>query len=39
MATQLDDSALDTIFRKARTQNKWFDKPVSPVNNSLPCTI
>ena len=29
MATQLDDSALDTIFRKARTQNKWFDKPVS----------
>ena len=29
MATPLDDSALDTIFRKARTQNKWFDKPVS----------
>jgi hypothetical protein len=25
----LKDSALDTIFRKARTQNKWFDKPVS----------
>ena len=29
MATPLDDSTLDTIFRKARTQNKWFDKPVS----------
>lgn len=29
MVTPLDDSALDTIFRKARTQNKWFDKPVS----------
>ena len=29
MMTPLDDSALDTIFRKARTQNKWFDKPVS----------
>ena len=29
MATPLDDSALDTIFRKARSQNKWFDKPVS----------
>jgi nitroreductase len=29
MATPLDDSALDTIFRKARTQNKWFDRPVS----------
>src|SRR5215471_21853452 len=29
MVTPLDDSALDTIFRKARTQNKWSDKPVS----------
>jgi nitroreductase len=29
MTTPLDDSALDTIFRKARTHNKWFDKPVS----------
>jgi nitroreductase len=29
MVTPLDDSALDTIFRKARTQNKWLDKPVS----------
>src|SRR5260370_8752904 len=29
MAAQLDDSALYTIFRMARTQNKWFDKPVS----------
>ncbi len=38
MVTPLDDSALDTIFRKARTQNKWLDKPVS-VSNSLPCTI
>ena len=24
MATPLDDSTLDTIFRKARTQNKWL---------------
>ena len=29
MVTPLDDSALDTIFRKARTQNKWSYKPVS----------
>jgi 3-hydroxypropanoate dehydrogenase len=29
MVTPLDNSALDTIFRKARTQNRWFDKPVS----------
>src|SRR5437868_14865779 len=29
MVTPLDDSALDTIFRKARTHNKWFDKSVS----------
>jgi 3-hydroxypropanoate dehydrogenase len=25
----LDDNALDTLFRKARTQNGWQDKPVS----------
>lgn len=25
----LDDAALDTIFRKARTHNGWQDKPVS----------
>jgi 3-hydroxypropanoate dehydrogenase len=25
----LDDTALDTIFRKARTQNGWQDRPVS----------
>src|SRR6201987_3068513 len=29
MATPLYDSAFNTILRKARTQNKWFDKPVS----------
>lgn len=29
MATRLDDSVPDTVFGKARTQNKWFDKPVS----------
>ena len=29
MGTPLDDAALDTIFRTARTQNKWLDKPVS----------
>ena len=38
MATPLDDSALDTIFRKARTQNKWLESRFR-VNNSLPCTI
>jgi hypothetical protein len=26
----VNDEALDTIFRAARTQNKWQDKPVSP---------
>jgi len=25
----LDDKALDTIFRNARTQNGWLDRPVS----------
>ena len=25
----LDDTALDTLFRAARTQNKWTDQPVS----------
>jgi 3-hydroxypropanoate dehydrogenase len=29
MATPLDDAALDTILRTARSQNKWLDKPVS----------
>jgi len=29
MGTPLDDIALDTLFRQARTQNKWLDKPVS----------
>ena len=26
----INDEAFDTIFRSARTQNKWFDQPVSP---------
>ena len=26
----INDEALDTIFRNARTQNKWLDTPVSP---------
>ena len=26
----INDEALDTIFRNARSQNKWFGKPVSP---------
>jgi 3-hydroxypropanoate dehydrogenase len=26
----VNDEALDTIFRNARTHNKWLDKPVSP---------
>jgi hypothetical protein len=37
MVTPLDDSALDTIFRKARTQNKSISR--LRVSNSLPCTI
>ncbi|MGK7867048.1 malonic semialdehyde reductase [Falsiroseomonas sp. E2-1-a20] len=27
-ATTLSDTALDTLFRTARTQNKWQDRPV-----------
>ena len=30
MTHAINDEALDTIFRSARTQNKWQDKPVSP---------
>jgi 3-hydroxypropanoate dehydrogenase len=30
MTHAINDEALDTIFRKARSQNKWLDKPVSP---------
>ncbi len=30
MSHAINDEALDTIFREARTQNKWLDKPVSP---------
>jgi 3-hydroxypropanoate dehydrogenase len=30
MTHAINDEALDTIFRAARTQNKWLDKPVSP---------
>lgn len=29
MAALLNDEALDTIFRKARTHNVWLDRPVS----------
>ena len=29
MAHQLDNDALDTLFRKARTHNVWLDQPVS----------
>ncbi|HEV2041235.1 MAG TPA: malonic semialdehyde reductase [Casimicrobiaceae bacterium] len=29
MEARINDSALDTIFRSARTQNKWLDKPVT----------
>ena len=29
MGGKLDDSALDTLFRKARTQNGWLPTPVS----------
>ena len=30
MTHAINDEALDTIFRSARSQNKWLDKPVSP---------
>ena len=29
MTHAINDEALDRIFRTARTQNKWFDKPIS----------
>lgn len=29
MSHAINDDALDVIFRKARTQNKWLDKPIS----------
>jgi nitroreductase len=29
MGTPVDAAALDTLFRTARTQNKWLDKPVT----------
>jgi nitroreductase len=29
MAAPVDDVALDTLFRTARSQNKWRDKPVT----------
>ena len=29
MGTPVNDAALDTLFREARTQNKWLDKPVT----------
>ena len=29
MGTPLNDAALDTVFRAARSQNTWLDKPVS----------
>jgi 3-hydroxypropanoate dehydrogenase len=30
MSHAINDEALDILFREARTQNKWQDKPVSP---------
>jgi 3-hydroxypropanoate dehydrogenase len=30
MSHAINDEALDVIFRNARSQNKWQDKPVSP---------
>ena len=29
MSPMLDDAGLDLLFRKARTQNGWLDKPVT----------
>jgi 3-hydroxypropanoate dehydrogenase len=30
MSHAVNDEALDIVFRTARSQNKWLDKPVSP---------
>ena len=30
MSHAINDEALDILFREARSQNKWLDKPVSP---------
>ncbi len=30
MSHAVNDEALDIVFRAARSQNKWLDKPVSP---------
>jgi 3-hydroxypropanoate dehydrogenase len=30
VGTPVDQTALDTLFRTARSQNKWLDRPVSP---------
>jgi 3-hydroxypropanoate dehydrogenase len=30
MSHAINDEALDIVFRAARSQNKWLDKPVSP---------
>ena len=30
MSHAVNDEALDILFRNARSQNKWLDKPVSP---------
>lgn len=30
MSHAINDEALDIVFRNARSQNKWLDKPVSP---------
>src|SRR6185312_11239913 len=30
MTHAVNDEALDIVFRAARSQNKWLDKPVSP---------
>jgi hypothetical protein len=38
MATQLDDSALDTIFRRRALKTSGSISRFR-VNNSLPCTI
>ena len=29
MGTPINEAALDALFRTARTQNKWLDKPVT----------
>ncbi len=39
MTHAINDEALDTVFRAARSQNKWLDKPVSPAVLMAVCDL